>query len=185
MKSPIVAIAVLALVAGCSPPGEKAAQPANDADAVNVAAPAPQPSKSPDQSFVDTVAALNAYAAGAGTLAEQKGSTAAVRAFGKKLMLNRVESTMRLKLAAAKQPDLLIDASLDEEQNANIRTLQDASGPAFDAAFKGQMVVALTRLEALVKDRYIAINSGDPALRGFASITAPTVRANLAAAKAL
>ncbi|UIJ44962.1 DUF4142 domain-containing protein [Sphingomonas cannabina] len=184
MKSPFAAVAALVLVAGCTPGTENATEAANDSPIANIIAPRPEPSKSPDQTFVDSVASLNAYIAGAGSLAEQKGTSARVKAFGKKLMLDRTQSTMKLKLAAATQPDLLIDASLDDEQNDNIATLQKANGAAFDTALKAQMVVALTKLEALLKERYLA-NEGDPELKSFASYGAPPVRANLAAAKAL
>ncbi|MGK6320963.1 DUF4142 domain-containing protein [Sphingomonas sp. DT-204] len=184
MKSPLAAVAVLALVAGCTPGTENATEVANDSPIANLGAPKPKPSKSPDQAFVDGVAALNAYIAGAGSLAEQKGASARIKAFGKKLTLDRTQSTMKLKLAAATHPDLLIDASLDDEQNDNIETLQKANGPAFDTAFKAQMVVALTRLENLLEERYLA-SGGDPELKSFASYAAPPVRANLAAARAL
>lgn len=184
MKLPLALVAATALVAGCTPGPENATEAANDSAVTNIVTPKPKPSKSADQAYVDGVAALNTYMAAAAGLAEQKGGSAKVKAFGKKMVLDRNQSIMKLKIAAAKIPGILIDPSLDDEQNDNLKTLQNASGAAFDTAYKAQTIVALTKLLSMLEARYSA-GGGDPDIKYFASYAAPPVRANLAAARAL
>lgn len=187
MKAPIIAGGALMLaLAACSPP---AAENAADTAATNNTAVADKPApeardKSPEEAFADAVAAANTFEIAAGTLAEQKGESAAVRAFGKKIAFDHNQSTMKLKMAA-KDVDggLFIDPTLSAEQENNIRTLEKASGPDFDAAFAQQQIAAHTRMIALV-DAY-RLNGKQQPLTTFAAYQMSPLRAHLAQAKAL
>lgn len=119
------------------------------------------------QDFANTMAASDAYEIAAGKLAQQKATTAALKDFGTEMVEDHTKSTDKLKAAAGKASPAITPApALTDEQQANLQTLQSATGTDFDAAYKNQQVVAHEKALAALK---AYAGSGDvPALRAFA-----------------
>lgn len=119
------------------------------------------------QDFANMVAASDAFEVAAGKLAQQKATAGALKDFGKEMVADHTESTGKLKAAAAKaSPAILPAPSMTEEQQANLKTLQAASGADFDTAYKSQQVVAHQKALAALQ---AYAGSGDVApLRDFA-----------------
>lgn len=181
----LIAAATLTLIAGCSPPAvDNSGTSANVTEETKATPPKPVRTKTPEESFADGIASADAYAVAAGRMAEQKGGSDAVKAFGKALYDGHSRSTMELKYAA-KDVDggIFIDPSLSEEQSAKLKALEAANGAAFDAALKEQQVPALTQqVDAL--ETYRTKGKHMP-LQSYAYTTLPRIRALLTKAKAL
>jgi len=157
----------------------------NDAAAdagANETAPAPV-AKTPTQTFVDTVAAINSYEIAAGKLGQEKATTPALKKYAKMLSDDHGQWTMKLKMAAAKVPGLMPNPSLTEEQRANIETLQSASGKAFDQAFVSQQLASHPTMVSEM-NVYAASGEEEP-LRDFAKVYGPWVLRHLRLAKEL
>ena len=186
MKSSLPLIAAFGLLAACSQPAEDngvAPMLENEA-ASNTAAETPARQKSAEETFADAVAAANSYEIAASTIAEKKGNSAAVRAFGKKAAFDHNQATMKLKMAAADvDGGLFIDPTLSAEQENNVVTLQKLSGPEFDSTFINQQIVAHARLIKILDD-YRQGNGPQP-LTTFAARGLPMLREHAAKLKAL
>lgn len=119
------------------------------------------------QDFANTVAASDAYEIAAGKLAQQKATTSDLKDFGKDMVDDHTKSTAKLKTAAGKASPAITPApAMTDEQQANLKTLQSATGTAFDTAYKSQQVVAHQKALAAVQ---AYAGSGDvPQLREFA-----------------
>ncbi|WP_084583366.1 DUF4142 domain-containing protein [Sphingomonas azotifigens] len=119
------------------------------------------------QDFANTVAASDAYEIAAGKLAQQKATTSDLKDFGKEMVDDHTKSTAKLKTAAGKASPAITPApAMTDEQQANLKTLQSATGTAFDTAYKSQQVVAHQKALAAVQ---AYAGSGDvPQLREFA-----------------
>lgn len=130
------------------------------------------------QQFADTAAASDAYEIAAGNLAREKATSQALKDFGAMMVTHHTQSTAKLKTAAAAaKPTVVPHADLNEEQEANLSTLRDATGTDFDVAYKTQQIAAhektLTALQS-----YAA--TGDvPELKAHAGATAPIVQEHL------
>ena len=116
-----------------------------------------------------------------GMLAEKKGSTPAVRAYGK--MLADDHSKHRNKAAAlARKIGVKPPEGPDLKQRASYAAMSLRSGRDFDDAFKKYMIddhkTDIANYEAEAKD-------GDPRLRAFAKTTIPTLKKHLETAEAL
>lgn len=112
----------------------------------------------------------------AGQLAEEKGTTDEVKAFGKKMVDDHTEAGDKLKtLAATKSVALPMD--LDAEHKATIAKLNAASGPAFDTAFEQAMVKGHKATIAVFET---ASKSKDADVASFATTTLPTLKEHAA-----
>lgn len=126
------------------------------------------------QDFANTVAASDAYEIAAGKLAQQKATTADLKSFGKQMVEDHTKSTAMLKTAAGKASPAITPApAMTDEQQANLKTLESATGTQFDTAYKSQQVVAhrkaLDAVQAYTK-------GGDVApLRDFAKDAEPVI----------
>jgi putative membrane protein len=119
------------------------------------------------QDFASTVAASDAYEIAAGKLAQQKATTKDLKDFGKAMVDDHTKSTDKLKTAAGKASPAITPApAMTDEQQANLKTLQSATGTAFDTAYKSQQVVAHEK--ALAALRAYAGSGDVPQLRDFA-----------------
>lgn len=119
------------------------------------------------QDFANTVAASDAFEIAAGKLAQQKATTDDLKGFGKEMVADHTASTAKLKAAAGKvSPALTPAPAMTEEQQANLKTLQSATGTTFDTAYKSQQVVAHEK--ALAALRAYAGSGDVPTLRTFA-----------------
>lgn len=119
------------------------------------------------QDFANTLAASDAYEIAGGKLAQQKATTKALKDFGKEMVDDHTKSTAKLKTAAGKASPAITPApALTDEQQANLKTLQSATGTDFDAAYKSQQVAAHEK--ALATLRAYAGGGDVPSLRDFA-----------------
>lgn len=119
------------------------------------------------QAFANTLAASDAYEIAAGKVAQQKATTEDLKGFGKQMVEDHTKSTDKLKAAVAKaSPAITPAAVMTAEQEANLKTLQSATGTAFDTAYKSQQVVAHEK--ALATLRAYAGGGDVPQLRDFA-----------------
>lgn len=181
MKKIVAATAAL-LIAACSPQGAPVANRTNETAAVNTTKPKPVRAKSAEEAFADTVAANDVFVSAAARLAEEKGG-AGPKGMAKLATDNHNRSTMELKFAGKNVPGFFVDPSLSDEQNAKLTALQSASGPAFDAAFKADVVAAETSVLATL-EKYRTSGS-EMSLKTYAYLIKPKIEAVLAKARAL
>jgi putative membrane protein len=185
----LAATACLALaVGGCN----KSAETANNEMATanemaanemtnEVTAPATAPLATAD--FIAAVAASDMFEIEAGKLAETKGSTPAIKDFGKMLQADHKSSTDQLKAAVAQTPTTMPAAAMTAEQKDMLDTLKAANGADFDRVFLEQQIdghqKALTMLNA-----YAAGGTDEP-IKQFATKVTPVVQSHLDKAKEL
>ncbi len=126
------------------------------------------------QDFANTVAASDAYEIAAGKLAQQKATTSDLKDFGSDMVEEHTSSTAKLKAAGGKASPAITPApAMTDEQQANLQTLQSATGTAFDTAYKSQQVVAHQKALAAVQ---AYAQGGDVAqLRDFARDAEPVI----------
>lgn len=179
MKPSVLLLAgVASLLAACGSSSE--APPAEQPETETAAIP-PAPVASLSQSFVDTISASDMFETQAGQLAQQSGTSDAVKAFGARMVKDHEASTASLK-AAATQNGLNLAPTLSPDQDAKLTALRNA-GEGFDALYAQQQVAAHeTALQAL---RDYAAKGDNAALKDFATKTAQTVERHLEDARKL
>jgi putative membrane protein len=133
-----------------------------------------------DTEFAQKAAEANLAEVKLGQLAEQNGTTATVKDFGKRMVTDHTQAESNLKVVAAKE-----SISLPTELNAKDQALYDSlsklSGQAFDRAYARDMVrdhkadIATFRNEADL--------GKDAAIKTFASQTLPTLETHLKSAE--
>ncbi len=142
-------------------------------DNAMMAAPA-----SSGQRFADAAGASDYYEVEAGKLAQEKATSQALKDFGGMMVTAHTDSTEKLKAAGAKaNPAITPNPVLTAEQEANLAALRDASGAAFDTAYKTQQVAAHEKALAAIKD--YAANGDVPELKAWAGDTAKVVQMHL------
>ena len=128
------------------------------------------------QQFADMAAASDAYEIEAGKLAQQKGSTQAIKDFGAMMVKHHGESTAKLKTAAG-AASITPNPKLTPDQEANLAQLRSASGADFDTLYRTQQIMAHQQALAALEG-YQA--SGDvQQLKDWAGQTSPVVRGHL------
>ncbi len=127
--------------------------------------------KTPEQAFADTVAGLNAFAMGASNVAKTNAGSAAVKKFALGVFADHAMMTTYLKLAAATVPGVIANPSLTPEQDADLKALQAARGPAFDALYKAR--IAATERAVLDVMRAYARSGKKSELTGYAEYYQP------------
>ncbi len=137
----------------------------------NAAAPVPT-----GQQFADAAAASDAYEVAAGKLAREKATSPALKDFGNMMVTAHTESTAKVQAAAAKA-GITPDAEMTDEQEANLKTLQDATGADFDTAYKSQQVTA--HQKALAAMQGYSATGDQPDLKAVAAELVPVVQAHL------
>ena len=191
-----IALAVAAMsVAGCGKHDN-----ANTSDTANSALPdngtaadngvasdnsaATTPAASPDQAFVNTAAASDAFEIQSSQLAATNASSSGVKSFAKHMIDAHTASTAKLKTAAASASPAITPApALTADQQQKLDQLKSQTGAAFDSAYIDDQVAAhQATLDAL---RSYSSSGGVPALKSFATQMIPTVTAHLNSAKAL
>ena len=173
-----IAIATLLVATACSQQDAATSNVAVE-NASAAAAPAkPAVAKTPDQAFVDSAAANDAFAQAAGNLAKAKATRPAVKEFGQRTFDEHVQSMMRLKAAAARLPGGgLVDPSLTPELLGYLDVLQKAQGAAFDTAFVTQQRQLHER--AMQAMTGYAASGGNDSLKEYADYNSRRVRARL------
>lgn len=165
---------------GATNPTVNAAQDATSA-AVGAASSATLGQASTD-AFVTNAAISDLYEIQAGQIAQSKGQSAGVKAFGKMMVADHtaLSNTMKpLVIAAGKTAP----SGLDERRKGLIDNLNAASPADFDKVYLAQQEAAHS--EALSLMTGYADNGGDAGLKSAAAKVAPKVQAHLDQVKAL
>jgi putative membrane protein len=117
-----------------------------------------------------------------GNLAQQKGSSAAVKDLGKMLATDHAAHKQQAVVPLAQKANVPVSDDLKEEAKAEQSKLQALSGAAFDKEFVRATVEAHKKDIAKFEQQ---AKSGDAATAAMASNTLPTLRKHLQTAEAL
>lgn len=129
------------------------------------------------QEFVDMAAASDMFEIESAELAQEMGSSQAVKDFAAMMIEDHTAATEDLKTAAAAaQPALTVAPELSAEQQAQLDALRQA-GDGFDALYKEQQIAAHEKALALLEG--YADSDGPEPLKNFASETATIVEGHL------
>ncbi len=135
-----------------------------------------------DDSFVAKAAIGGMTEVDAGGMAQQKGSSAAVKDFGQKMVEDHTKANDELKqIATAKS--IAVPPAPDDKHKKAEAALAGKSGANFDRAFKAQMIADHKATIALFEDE--ANKGSDPELKAFAAKTLPDLRGHLKMAQSL
>jgi putative membrane protein len=160
---------------------EPAAPVQADAAAMPADAAADPAAPTDAQGFVNAMAASDAFEIASGRLAQDKGSSPAVKDFGRMLVQEHTKSTAELK-AAAGEAKLTVAPEMTAKQRSDLTALEGA-GANFDQLFKTQQIAAHEQALALLRAQ--AQNGTVAPLKAFAEKTAPVVEKHLAEARKL
>lgn len=179
-----VALASLALFVG----GASRAQNLNTAPGTAINNPDAQPTSSTTTKgssttykTMDTTFARKAAYGGMaevkfGHLAEQKGTSTAVKDFGQRMVQDHSKANDQLKDVAAKD-SIKLPNGLTNKDQATYGRLSKLSGSAFDRAYARDMV---KDHETDINDFKTEANNGqNPDMKNFASQTLPTLQSHL------
>jgi putative membrane protein len=138
-------------------------------------------------SATDTEFAMKAAQAGIaeiseGRAAETKGQSAAVKAFGKKMVDDHSKAADELKEVASKS-GVKLPTTTSNDEKATAERLAKLKGADFDKAYSEQAVKDHEAAVALFKNEASA--GSDAGLKSFAQQTLPTLEEHLRMAKAL
>jgi len=129
-----------------------------------------------DQKFVKDAAVGGMAEVELGKLAQDKGSSEAVKNFGKRMVDDHSKANDELK-SIASQKSIDLPTSMDAKHQATVDRLSKLSGAEFDRAYTNEM---LKDHETDVKEFQKQSTSGsDPDLKNFASKTLPTLQEHL------
>jgi putative membrane protein len=169
-------------LAGCGDAEEETAVEDTTADQTSVATEDTAAQPGTAQHFVDAVAASDAYEIEAARLAEQNGTSEAVKSFAQMMIEDHTNSTNNLREAAEQATGVTLNPQMTPKQQQDIQALRDA-GENFDQTYAQQQVAAHEAALSLLRD-YTA--SGDvESLRSFARTTAVVVEGHLNQAREL
>jgi putative membrane protein len=130
----------------------------------------------PDASFYNKAAEAGMYEVDAGTQAQDKGTSQAVKDFGAMMVKDHSAANDKLKaLAATKNISLPTTASVG--QMASKAKLDVLSGDTYDKAYIKSQIKAHRATIALFKKE--AASGQDPDAKAFAVATLPTLHAHL------
>jgi len=157
-----LALTILAVAAGCVAFGQ---------------GPRTQPM---DATFVKEAATGGMAEVKMGRLAEQRGTNSAVKAFGKRMVIDHTKAGEQLKSIALRN-HFTVPATLDKSDQAEYVRLSGLSGAEFDKAFAQDMVADHGQaIDAFQQEATTGTNSD---LESFASETLPTLKDHLKQAK--
>jgi putative membrane protein len=142
----------------------------------------PMATKADDQQFVKKAAVGGMLEVQLGKLAQEKGSSDAVKEYGKKLEQDHTKANDLLKEAAAKD-GLTVPDSLDSKHQKKIDKLSKLSGEAFDKAFIKDAVKDHEKDISEFKNE--AQHGTHANIKNFASETLPVLEGHLSMAKSL
>ena len=133
-------------------------------------------SSSKDESFYKNAAEGGMAEVDAGRLAQEKGSSQAVKNFAAMMVKDHSAANQKLQSVAASQ-DVKLPTSPSLVQQAKAKELKMKSGDSFDKAYIKDQIKAHEDTVALFQKE---IDSGkDASAQQFASATLPTVQAHL------
>ena len=180
-KRIILAAGSLAALAAC---GSQAGEPpvANETADIAIESSVGTATDVP-RAFVDKMAASDLFEIEAGELAQEMGTSQAVKDFGAMMVRDHTDSSARLKAAATStETSTTPPAEMPAEHRAKLEALRSA-GDGFDRMYAEQQVAA--HQEALATLQSQAANGTLPPLRDFAAATAPVVAEHLEMARML
>lgn len=131
--------------------------------------------------FVEDASAKGVAEVEAGKLAQEKGTSADVKAFAAMMVKDHTAANKKLKsIAKQKKLEVSTDAQLLDKAKSMILELRSAK--SFDQAYANNQVKAHEATIEIFEDE---IKKGNDAeLKGFATMTLPTLKAHLEQAKA-
>jgi putative membrane protein len=132
--------------------------------------------ENPDAAFFKHAAEGGIAEVEAGTLAQSKGNSQAVKDFGSMMVTDHSAANDKLKGIAA-QENISLPTTSSVKQMATKAKLELLSGDTFDKAYIKDQVVAHERTVTLFR-KEIASGS-DSQAKDFATATLPTIRAHL------
>ena len=133
-----------------------------------------------DQEFVKKAARGGLAEVKLGELAQEKGSSDAVKDFGKRMATDHKIAGDKLTDAASKE-NMVVPGDLDSKDQALYDRLSKLSGGAFDRAYAREMVKAYQK--DIAEFQREAANGTDSTIRDFASQTLPTLQEHLRQAR--
>lgn len=141
-----------------------------------LAVPALAFSSSKDESFYKNAAEGGMAEVHAGKLAQEKGSSQAVKDFGAMMVRDHSAANQKLQAVAAAQ-DVKLPSSPSLMQQASAKELKMKSGDSFDKSYIKNQIKAHEETVALFQKE---IDSGkDASAQHFASATLPTLQMHL------
>lgn len=115
-----------------------------------------------------------------GQLAQEKGTSDAVKAFGKRMMADHTQAGENLKAAAAKS-NIELPTDMGPRDQATYDRLSKLSGTDFDQAYARDMV--RDHMHDVAAFRHESTNGTDPNIKQFATATLPTLQEHLKQAR--
>ena len=169
-----IATALILALSACGSPEE--AEPADETAApAEAAAQAPNPST--PQGFVAMAASCDMYEIEAGKLAQQMGTSEAVKEFGAMMEKDHTTSSDKLKAAVAEAGDgLAVPAAMLPKHQTQLDALRNA-GADFDTLYLQQQQAA--HQEALNLLNSVSQAGTVAPLKAFATEASPVVQAHL------
>ena len=135
-----------------------------------------------DSKFLSEVLNIDLAEIRMGQLAEQRGSTEGVRNYGAKLQADHTRA-LEKTTALAKPLGVPIPSEPGAEALEHYAALEKLSGPAFDSAFVGHMIMGHEKaIESFTAQTHANPNK---AIMSFATERLPTLREHLAIAQSL
>lgn len=125
------------------------------------------------EGFVRSAATSDMYEIQAGQLAQQKGQSAAVKAFGKQMVTDHTAMSNELKPLAQKA-GVQVPAELDQRRKGMIDNLTAASGADFDRVYLAQQDAAHAEAHTLLSG--YADNGDNAELKALAQKALPKVQ---------
>jgi len=144
---------------------------------------AASPDTSTPQGFVNMAASSDMYEVEAGRLAQQAGSSDAVKAFGAMMEKDHTASSEKLKAAVTEAGGgLVVPGAMQPRHRQQLDQLR-AAGETFDAVYAQQQVAAHEEALALMKAQ--AASGTSAPLKTHASAAAPVIEGHLDHAREL
>jgi putative membrane protein len=183
MKTRLTIASALALaLAACGSQEDATTEPAEDTAAVSEAtAEAPDPAA--PQGFVDMAASSDMYEIEAGKLAQEKGTSDAVKEFGAMMEKDHTASSDKLKAAVSEAGEgLTVPTAMQPKHQQQLDALRNA-GDQFDALYAQQQQAAHQEALTLLQGQ---AESGTVApLKAFAAAAVPVVEGHVDHAREL
>jgi len=133
-----------------------------------------------DADFARTAAQGGMAEVKLGELAEQNGSSQAVKDFGQRMVNDHRHADKKLKTAASEE-NISLPTEMSAKDQATYDRLSKLSGPAFDRAFTRDMVK--DHEADIAAFRHEANDGKDSTIKSFASQTLPTLEDHLKLAR--
>lgn len=132
--------------------------------------------------FVNQAASGNMLEIQAGAMAQQRGQSTAVKAYGEHMVTDHTTASNELK-AMAQSKGITVPTQLMEAHQQMLSTLTPLTGDAFDKAFTKLMVDSHNEQVSLFERASVSVNDAD--FRTLAKNKLPTLREHLQEAVAL